>query len=140
MVEEILGQKIDSPEVDLGEVIEGLPMAEEYLWGSESGEALTFKPYSEYPFIVRDLALFVPEGTKPEDVEDIFEPLLGELCVRKGLFDSFLKAMPDGSKRQSYAWRFVFQANDRTLLDEDANSIMGKISERLSEENNFEVR
>jgi phenylalanyl-tRNA synthetase beta subunit len=140
MVEEILGQKIDSPEVDLGEIIEGLPMAEEYLWGSESGEALTFKPYSEYPFIVRDLALFVPEGTKPEDVEDIFEPLLGELCVRKGLFDSFLKAMPDGSKRQSYAWRFVFQANDRTLLDEDANSIMGKISERLSEENNFEVR
>ena len=93
----------------------------------ETSKTLSYKPFSRQPFITRDLSVFVPEETHPHEVEKVFEDKLTELCVRKSLFDQFIKTMPDGSKKQSYAWRFVFQSYEKTLTDEEVNSIMEKV-------------
>lgn len=128
----------DSVEIRLDDIFAGLPQPEHYEFRQDRS-AHIFSSISPYPFIVRDLAVFVPEGTSPESVEEVFSPLLGDLLVRKNLFDSFLKTMPDGSKRQSYAWRFVFQSSERTLTDEEVNETMVRIWDTLTGKG-FEIR
>lgn len=93
-----------------------------------------YKPYSNYPFILRDIALWTPEGTKESDVEAIISREAGALLARTGLFDRFEKA-----GRISYAFRLVFESMERTLSDEDVNPIMEKVSAALSERG-YEIR
>jgi len=81
-----------------------------------------YEPFSRYPFIVRDIALWVPAGTDPASVLGLIREHAGDLLVRSYQFDSFTKG-----ERTSYAFRLVFQSFDRTLFDEDANSRMASV-------------
>ncbi|MDO8481762.1 MAG: hypothetical protein Q7S75_01610 [bacterium] len=81
-----------------------------------------YKPFSVYPFIVRDIALWVSVGTQPEEVLKLIREYSGELLVRSELFDRFEK---DG--RVSLAFRLIFQSFDNTLTDGDANERMESI-------------
>lgn len=81
-----------------------------------------FNPFSQYPFIVRDVALFVPEGMDAERVQKIIEgETRGKEVISIRLFDSFEKKLPDGSRKVSYAFRLVFQSMKKTLTDAEAN-------------------
>ncbi len=94
-----------------------------------------FKPWSMYPFITRDIAVWVPEGTKPQTLIDIYNTFGTELLVvEPKLFDSFTK-----NDKTSIAYRLVFQSHDRTLVDEEVNTIMSKITEKV-QSLGFEVR
>ena len=81
-----------------------------------------YQTYSKYPFIVRDIALWVPAGIKPEDVLEVIRTHAGELLVRSEKFDEFTKG-----EKTSYAFRLVFQSFDKTLTDGDANERMESI-------------
>ncbi len=86
-----------------------------------------FKPWSVYPFIVRDIAVWLPEGTSPQKLIDIYESFGTELLAGEPkLFDSFTK---DG--RTSFAYRLVFQSDDKTLTDEEINIIMDNITKKI---------
>ncbi|HEY4526489.1 hypothetical protein A2765_06605 [Candidatus Kaiserbacteria bacterium RIFCSPHIGHO2_01_FULL_56_24] len=100
-----------------------------------------YQPFSKYPFIVRDIAMWVPfdsaEGKSaatPEEVHDMIRKNAGELLVRSHLFDQFEKG-----EKTSLAFRLVFQSFDRTLTDFDANERVGSISEALKSKG-FEIR
>lgn len=93
-----------------------------------------FAPYSPYPFISRDIALWVPEGVSAHDIETMLQIGAGELLVRLSLFDEFKK---DG--RTSYAFRLVFQSFERTLTDAEVNVIMELLSSE-AKRRGFEVR
>jgi phenylalanyl-tRNA synthetase beta chain len=94
-----------------------------------------FRPWSMYPFITRDIAVWVPEGTKPQTLIDIYNTFGTELLVvEPKLFDSFTK-----NDKTSIAYRLVFQSYDRTLVDEEVNAIMSKITEKV-QSLGFEVR
>ncbi len=86
----------------------------------------TFTPFSHYPFISRDIALWVPVDTAESTVEKIICENAGELCNRIDQFDHFEK-----EGRVSLAFRLVFQSMEKTLTDKEVNSIMEKISEAL---------
>lgn len=87
----------------------------------------SFKPWSNYPFITRDIAVWLPEGHSPEDLISIYKEFGTELMVcEPRLFDSFTK-----EGKTSYAYRLVFQAMDRTLTDDEVNGIMSKITEKI---------
>jgi phenylalanyl-tRNA synthetase beta chain len=90
--------------------------------------AASYRPFSKYPFIVRDIALWVPQQTKPEAVLDTIRSHAGELLVKSDLFDTFEKG-----EQTSLAFRLVFQSFDRTLTDFDANERMAGISSGLQE-------
>ncbi len=95
-----------------------------------------FKMWSIYPFIVRDIAVWVPENVSSKDVEKIIKDNMGELVVRgPRLFDQFKK---DG--KNSYAFRLVFQSYERTLKDEEVNEIMVKIGHKISENSSWQIR
>lgn len=87
-----------------------------------------FKPWSVYPFMVRDIAVWVKEGVSPQKLIDIYKDFGTELlAVEPKLFDSFTK---DG--RTSFAYRLVFQSNNKTLTDEEINIIMDNITKKIT--------
>ncbi len=86
-----------------------------------------FKMWSLFPFIARDIAVFVSENVKSGEVLKIIKENMGDMVIRgPELFDEFKK---DG--KVSYAFRLVFQSYERTLTDEEINKIMEKIAEKV---------
>ncbi|MDO8594021.1 MAG: phenylalanine--tRNA ligase subunit beta [bacterium] len=157
-------QSLAVGEVILENLFEALPEPKSYADLKFSAPSETkYEKFSVYPFIVRDVALFVsplekgetrklgasqdlerpssdakgvqlryggPESSEAgvvfpsaESVARIIKENAGELVVRgPELFDEFAK---DGKK--SLAFRLVFQSFDRTLQDEEVNSVMEKV-------------
>ena len=94
-----------------------------------------FKMWSAFPFISRDIALWVPADTSAESVAEVINKDIGDLLVKgPDMFDQFKK-----EDKQSYAFRLVFQSFDRTLTDEEINPIMESITKRIGE-NGWMVR
>ncbi len=81
--------------------------------------AVTVRPFSVYPAMSRDIAMWVSEGTDTAEVMSTLRAPASELCVRITHVDSFTK-----EGRTSLAFRLVFQAMDRTLTDEEVNPLM----------------
>lgn len=78
-----------------------------------------YRIFSRYPSITRDIALFVPNDTSPEEVSNIIAQSAGKLMVRLDLFDEFKKG-----EKTSFAFRLVFQSSEKTLTDDEANAAM----------------
>ena len=87
----------------------------------------SFKMWSVYPFISRDIAVWLPRGTDKENLKKIFTEEGTNLLIKEPyLFDSFEKG-----DKTSYAYRLVFQSYEKTLTDEEINPIMTKIYEKI---------
>ncbi len=115
-------------ELDLSDAIEKLAEPESY---DDLNLELTTKPvsflsFSQYPFILRDVAVWVPSTTKSEEVEKIIASEGGEWLMRINLFDTFSK-----DDKTSYAFRLVFQSMERTLTDQDANAVHARVVKAL---------
>ncbi len=96
----------------------------------------SFQMWSLYPFIVRDIALWVPEGVSSDEVASVISANANELVVKgPELFDTFTK-----EGKTSYAFRLVFQSFDRTLTDEEVSTVMDKINLALKADSGWELR
>jgi|GEM_PF-4665545 len=93
-----------------------------------------YQPFSIYPFMTRDIALWVPQSTTEELLEKQIRENAGALLVRLDRFDRFEK-----EGRVSYAFRLVFQAMDHTLTDEEITPVIEKISGALASAG-YEIR
>lgn len=120
-------------ELNLTELIETLPVPTTYDIVAESKD-IVYKPFSTYPFVTRDIAMWVPKDTEPAEIEKILKDKAGELCVRLTQFDKFTK---DG--RTSYAFRLVFQSYEKTLTDDEVNEVMGTVYAAVADKS-WEVR
>jgi phenylalanyl-tRNA synthetase beta chain len=100
---------------------------------------LKYQPFSHYPFMTRDIAVFVPKGTEASAVLNIIVGNAGNLLVKYRLFDVFTKSV-DGVEKTSYAYRLIFQSFERTLLEEDVSVIMEKITKAMHSETGWQVR
>ena len=81
-----------------------------------------YQPFSRYPSITRDIALWTSAGTEPDAVLAVIRAQAGELLVRSELFDRFEKG-----DKLSLAFRLVFQSFEKTLTDAEANAVMEKV-------------
>lgn len=125
-------------ELDLYDLIENAPEPSAYEPYTKK-EKISYKAFSLYPFIVRDIAFFSSKEIVVEEVQNKIATNAGVLLLRIDLFDTFEKKNEDGTSKFSYAFRLVFQSNERTLSDEEVNNIMNRISESLKD-GGFEVR
>ncbi len=152
-IEKVFGTKIEAKvvdniiEIDFDALIKSL--AKTVSAGTNSITDLNFTalprdqkyhPFSPYPFIVRDIAVFVPESVIGDGVwkaikQGVQESGAEDLLVRDSLFDVFKK---DG--KVSYAYRLVFQSYKKTLTDDEVNRIMEKIYLEVREKEGWEVR
>jgi phenylalanyl-tRNA synthetase beta chain len=121
-------------ELDMSDLLKSLKPVKSY--GDIDFEVVSnnrYKSFSLYPFIIRDIAVFVPESIQANTVWESIKKGLNNaqastLLVRYSLFDVFNK---DG--KVSYAFRMIFQSMDRTLTDKEANQIMATIGSVMKE-------
>ena len=96
--------------------------------------ATRYQSFSKYPYIVRDIAMWVSADTQESNLLSLIKKEAGELLMRISLFDRFEK-----TDKTSFAFRLIFQSFDRTLTDEEVTIIMERISATLTEQG-FEIR
>lgn len=124
-LEEFIGEPTSSSDKFSGPRV-GSPDTENLSLDSASSKV--FKMWSVYPFITRDIAVWVPEHTKAEALSGVYKEFGTELLQGEPrLVDTFTK---DG--RTSYAFRLLFQSYDRTLTTEEINTIMFHITKNIS--------
>ena len=129
------GDKKGIIEMSLEKFCKDFNLNRQDLFNQENSHSKTFKMWSVYPFISRDVAVWLPEGESSEKLKNILAENGTELLIKEPyLFDSFNK----GGKN-SYAYRLVFQSYDRTLTDEEVNKIMEKINQKI-EEKGWQIR
>lgn len=96
--------------------------------------------FSQYPFVIRDIAVFVPVEDDGGKIIEIVKVEAGDLLVQWRLLENnFTKEFPDGEKT-SHAYRLIFQSNLKTLTDEEVNVIMDSITKNLNNINRWQVR
>ncbi|MCD5381773.1 MAG: phenylalanine--tRNA ligase subunit beta [Candidatus Pacebacteria bacterium] len=117
-------------QIDFTALIEVLPQPDTYDTVLETGAPeCTFAPISPYPHMSRDIAVFVPSEADQTALEHILTKAGGDLLVRAPrLFDVFTKENEDGTSQVSYAYKLVFQSDERTLTDEEVNEIMETVN------------
>ncbi|MBI5004682.1 MAG: C40 family peptidase [Candidatus Lloydbacteria bacterium] len=96
---------------------------------------VSYRPLSKYPFIARDIAVFVPESVDAGAIASLIKNTAGENLVRYWLFDTFEK---DGKK--SFAFRLIFQSYEKTLSDEEVNAVMSRVSKAFEANDGWKVR
>lgn len=130
-------------EVDLDTLIEGLPQPTEYFHVETNKENKKFIQPSEFPFIARDIAIFVP-GAKGKDDEmmKIIKMHGGDNLVRVDIFDIFEKKDKATGvvEKTSYGFRLVFQSKDKTLTSEEVDKVMETITFHMKQRDGLEVR
>lgn len=93
-----------------------------------------YQSFSVYPFVVRDIAFWALHEMDADSVKSTIQKEAGSLLVRCSEFDRFEK-----EGRSSYAFRLVFQSDERTLTDREVNTIIERVSAALTAEG-YEIR
>lgn len=102
-------------------------------------EAVRFREFSRFPASRRDLAFLVDESVAEASVRDLIRSLGGALVQEVTLFDRFVgPPLPEGKVSLAYALRF--QAQDRTLSDDEIRAASGDIARGLAERLSAELR
>ena len=95
-------------------------------------KAVVFKEIPKHPAVRRDFALLLDETVSFDDINRIAKQTEKQLLKEVDLFDVYQGALPDGKK--SYAIRFIFQDEHKTLTDKQIDKVMGKLQHRFEQE------
>lgn len=91
--------------------------------------AVRYETLPRYPSIQRDMAFVLRDpATTAAGVAAAIREHAGPLLHDVGVFDVF--PLPDGGR--SVAYRLTFQADDRTLTDQEINAVHARVAEAVS--------
>ena len=98
-----------------------------------------YDPIPRYPGIRQDLAIVVDADTPSDRIEELIHGHGGELLKDVRLFDVYTgESIPEG--KRSLAYSLLYRAEDRTLTDEEAQSVHERIQDALERELGAQVR
>jgi len=129
IVEKTLDEYIFENSIIVSDIAYSLPQASLHLQN--------FVMWSEYPYIARDVAVWVTGDVSADTVADIIRSQAGELLTRgPRLFDTFTQPASDAGEttKTSYALRMVFQSHERTLTEPEINAIMAQVTQALQDQ------
>lgn len=105
---------------------------------SQETSGKKFKMWSEYPFITRDISMWVPTITDALEVSQLIHEAKNDASQSFHMsiyqFDTFTK-----EGRTSIAFRLVFQSFERTLTNEEIDKVMENITKEV-QQRGWEVR
>jgi phenylalanyl-tRNA synthetase beta chain len=123
----VLGDGLAGFELDLDELQEKLPGVARY------EDVIT------YPAVKQDLAFIVDEHVPAGDLVDVAREAAGPELRELRVFDVY-RGEQIGDGKKSIAFSVAFQSPDRTLSDEDAATLRGRIVEALASRFSAELR
>ncbi len=94
------------------------------------GGTPVFTPLPKHPAITRDLALVCDLALESAEIESIIRGACGKLLESLSVFDVYVGDKVENGKK-SIAYSISLRAADRTLTDEDAERLVGKILKAL---------
>ncbi len=86
-----------------------------------------YKPFSVYPFVLRDIAVLVPKKVRQEAITSLIEKNAGPLLIRIRMFDTFQKG-----EDTSFAYHLVFQSEEKTLTSETVAERMSAVEQAVN--------
>lgn len=92
-----------------------------------------YKEVSKYPAIVRDISFVVSKTFSPNDYFDLVRDVLGDLAEEMTLIDEYENDDKFGIDKKSYAYRITYRSLDKTLTDEEVNTIHKKLEEKTKD-------
>ena len=105
----------------------------------ESRSVVEYRPIHQHPGVERDLALLLPASVPAASARSVIQDAGGELLTDVRIFDLYRgEGIPGGTR--SVAYRIYLHAGDRTLTDEEADEVVGRVVRRLQEELGVEQR
>lgn len=109
------------------------------LAGLREGVLPFFKPISRYPAIRRDLAILVDRALPFQRIQDCVAATASDFLRELILFDVYEgERIPIGTK--SFALGLILQATSQTLTDEEVETTIGRVLERLNIELGAKLR
>ena len=97
---------------------------------SQIDQNIIFKPLPKYPSINRDIAIIVAEQISVDQINKTILGFNSQIIKKVELFDVFRgKQIERGYK--SVAFSIIFQAEDRTLTDEEVDKMMESVKIQL---------
>ena len=110
-----------------------------------SAPRLRFRDFSLFPAALRDLALVVDASAKAGDVRaklaEVAAAAAGSLfnVERVEVFDVYEgKGLPEAKK--SLAFSLVFRSASRTLTDDEVNTVLRAIQDRIEKTSGYQIR
>ncbi len=100
---------------------------------------ITFEPISKFPQVQRDLSILVDKNVPYGDVEELVKSLHIKKLEHIRLFDVFENEKL-GENKKSFAINFTFLDKEKTMTDEEIESIMNKIISKLESKLNAVIR
>lgn len=88
--------------------------------------AIAFDPISKFPQVERDLSILVDKNVPYQEVEELVKSLHIKKLQQIRLFDVFENEKL-GENKKSFAINFIFLDKEKTMTDEEIESIMNKI-------------
>ncbi len=95
---------------------------------------------SKYPSVRRDLALVINDDIAFNKIKDITLKTDKKILKDIGLFDVYKNEKQLGKGKKSYAIKFVFQDDKRTLKDKDVEKVMNKLVKAFENELEAQIR
>ena len=123
-----LGENVALAELDLSELVELVAGEREYA------------PIPKYPAVVRDISMLVAQDVRVNDILTAINDVSPRLIYDADLIDYYEDNSRMNVNEKSLTFRIVFQADDRTLTDEEVGVEMEKITSVLMDKFGVEVR
>jgi phenylalanyl-tRNA synthetase beta chain len=101
--------------------------------------AFAFRPIPRFPPVRRDLAFVVPESVAAGDLTATLEEAGGALLTRCALFDVF-RGSPLAEGAKSFAFAIEIRDPERTLTDDEAQAVIGRMVAAARERHGAELR
>lgn len=93
-----------------------------------------FKEVSKFPAVVRDISFLVDTaGFAPNNYFDVVRDVVGDTAEEMALIDEYENEAKFGAGKKSYAYRITYRALDRTLTDEEVNTLHKALEEKTKE-------
>lgn len=100
---------------------------------------IKYKEVNKYPVVQRDLAIVIDKTIEFQQVKQITEQLNIQALKDFGLFDIF-EHEKIGADKKSFALNFTFQLDDRTLTDNEIETMMQALMKAYKEKLEAQIR
>lgn len=103
----------------------------------KAGKVSTFVPYSKYPPCYKDMTFWLSPDYHVNDLNELVRDIAGDLVETVELIDEFEHPK---KKRTSHCYRIAYRSMDRSLTNDEIDSIQEKIRESVVDRLQVELR